>query len=295
MYAHNLSLLDGAMFAGSTCNVNNRSIRSRRMSSRSALRIDQAEYGGATERNGKTALCGVSESSQDSSMISRVLVYVVAFLLLSSCSTAAVDAFASAGNAGTAAATRPRVPRRVLILPDSRANLANPSIWHHHLKATVLSEKGVETSIQGMPDPYSFNTKRYETFWLNFMANELALCPDTLVVAHGTAADAVLRFVERRQVWGAVLVCPGGEMYHAGERHGRAYVWPRVRRGCQWLAMVCGAGDPIVGEAEARRVKEALGVPPGLFREVSGGQQRLRDRTGSLLEVEELVLGGLSL
>lgn len=56
----------------------------------------------------------------------------------------------------------------------------------------------------------------------------------------------------KKQVWGAVLVCPGGEMYHAGERHGRAYVWPRVRRGCQWLAMVCGAGDPIVGEAEAR-------------------------------------------
>lgn len=40
---------------------------------------------------------------------------------------------------------------------------------------------------------------RYETFWLNFMENELALCPGTLVVAHGTSADAVLRFVERRQ------------------------------------------------------------------------------------------------
>lgn len=54
------------------------------------------------------------------------------------------------------------------------------------------------------------------------------------------------------QVWGAVLVCPGGEMYHAGERHGRAYVWPRVNRGCQWMAMVHGLGDPVVGEAETR-------------------------------------------
>lgn len=41
-------------------------------------------------------------------------------------------------------------------------------------------------------------------------------------------------------------------MYHAGERHGRAYVWPRVKRGCQWMAMVHGLGDPVVGEAEAR-------------------------------------------
>lgn len=39
-------------------------------------------------------------------------------------------------------------------------------------------------------------------------------------------------------------------MYHAGERHGRAYVWPRVRRGCEWLAMAHGTGDPAVGEAE---------------------------------------------
>eukprot|EP00903_Cladosiphon_okamuranus_P012662 g11843.t1 len=145
-----------------------------------------------------------------------------------------------------------------------------------------------------MPDPYSFNTKRYETFWLNFMVEELALCPATLVVAHGTAADAVLRFVESREVWGAVLVCPGGEMYHAGERHGRAYVWPRVRRGCEWLAMAHGTGDPVVGEAEQMRMKEALGVHDRLFREISGGQERLRDRTGGLLEVEELVLSAFS-
>lgn len=39
-------------------------------------------------------------------------------------------------------------------------------------------------------------------------------------------------------------------MYHAGERHGRAYVWPRMRRGCEWLAMAHGTGDPVVGEAE---------------------------------------------
>lgn len=40
---------------------------------------------------------------------------------------------------------------------------------------------------------------RYETFWLNFMADELALCPGTFVVAHGTAADAVLRFAEKHE------------------------------------------------------------------------------------------------
>ncbi|CAN0404561.1 unnamed protein product [Ectocarpus sp. 12 AP-2014] len=204
------------------------------------------------------------------------------------------DAFtvpSAAAAAPAAASPRPKAPRRLLILPDARADLSNPDCWHYHLKANVVvADKDVEVTIEDMPDPYSFNTKRYETLWLNFMADELELDPGTLVVAHGTAADAVLRFVEKYEVWGAVLVCPGGEMYHAGERHGRAYVWPAVRRSCPWLAIVHGIGDPIMGEAEAGRMKGALGVPPRLFREADGGQQRLRDRTGSLPEVEELVL-----
>lgn len=42
--------------------------------------------------------------------------------------------------------------------------------------------------------------RRYESFWINFMEEELDLCPGTLVVAHGTAADACLRYTENHQV-----------------------------------------------------------------------------------------------
>lgn len=45
----------------------------------------------------------------------------------------------------------------------------------------------------------------------------------------------------------------------------------------------------------SRRVKDALGISSSLYREVSGGQQRLRDRTGCLIEVEELVTSALKL
>lgn len=37
------------------------------------------------------------------------------------------------------------------------------------------------------------------------MADELALCPETLVVAHGTAADALLRFAENREASSLLL------------------------------------------------------------------------------------------
>lgn len=57
-------------------------------------------------------------------------------------------------------------------------------------------------------------------------------------------------------------------MYHAGERHGRAYVWPRVRRGCEWLAMAHGTGDPVVGEAEQMWVVQSAVISryPALTR-----------------------------
>lgn len=52
---------------------------------------------------------------------------------------------------------------------------------------------------------------------------------------------------------------------------------------------------PTAAPPTDRRVKEALGVPNRLFREIAGGQERLRDRTGRLLEVEDLVLSAFSL
>lgn len=45
----------------------------------------------------------------------------------------------------------------------------------------------------------------------------------------------------------------------------------------------------------SRRVKDALGISSSLYREVSGGQQRLRDRSGCLVEIEELVTSALKL
>ena len=41
-------------------------------------------------------------------------------------------------------------------------------------------------------------------------------------------------------------------------------------------------------------MKDALGVPPSLYREVLGGKQRFRDRMGCLTEVEELVACALA-
>lgn len=79
-----------------------------------------------------------------------VVVFVAAFLVNGD----NADAFAAVSPAGGGAAAvaaaaarhslerRPSVPRRVLILPDSRAEVSNLELWHHHLKvrASAISE-----------------------------------------------------------------------------------------------------------------------------------------------------------
>lgn len=50
-----------------------------------------------------------------------------------------------------------------------------------------------------------------------------------------------------------VTVDPRGIFKHAGcSCTGPLITILRVRRGCQWIAMVLGKSDPIVGDAEAR-------------------------------------------
>lgn len=84
---------------------------------------------------------------------------------------------------------------------------------------SIAHEVVIETrSIAGGHD--AFLPSRYETFWLGFMNDELALSPETLVVGHGTAADAVLRYIENHEARrGSVNVSLGIPRYAYEQRH----------------------------------------------------------------------------
>ncbi|CAM9177340.1 unnamed protein product [Phaeothamnion confervicola] len=159
---------------------------------------------------------------------------------------------------------------RLVIIPDARSGTGD--LWHSWL-SNQLQKEGRKPEVCTMPDPYLYNNKRYESYWLDFLEKELIIRDATLVIAHGSAADALLRFLEKSQTAGCLLVSPA-DTYTAGERHGRPYVWPIIADNAGTTAMVCGAGDPFVSADEARRVKRGLGVPDSLFSEVPGGEDR---------------------
>mmetsp|Transcript_28125 Transcript_28125/g.36855 ORF Transcript_28125/g.36855 Transcript_28125/m.36855 type:complete len:254 (-) Transcript_28125:319-1080(-) len=158
---------------------------------------------------------------------------------------------------------------KIVILPDSRVQ--DPSSTWHKWLAGELQNKGVEdTGVYWLPNPYDFNTKRYEVQWLGYMRSQLQLAdnPDqTLVVAHGFAADAVLRYLENHRLAKVLLLGPH-DMYHAGERHGRDLVWPLIIQNVKQVALLYGNRDKFVTMNEAENVKRRLNVQDVFFKQV---------------------------
>jgi hypothetical protein len=77
-----------------------------------------------------------------------------------------------------------------------------------------------------MPNIYDFNTKRYESLWMNYM-RELPWNDYETVIAHGSSAEAVLRYLENEAIETVILLDPP-DIYTAGERHGRDFLYSRI-------------------------------------------------------------------
>jgi hypothetical protein len=76
-----------------------------------------------------------------------------------------------------------------------------------------------------MPNIQDFNTKRYETIWLDYMRS-LNLSSYEALIGHGTSGEALLRYLESESIGSSVkkvsfVDCT--DLYTAGERHGRRF------------------------------------------------------------------------
>jgi hypothetical protein len=117
----------------------------------------------------------------------------------------------------------------ILFLPDRgyRSNYFVP----------FLTCELASMSIADMPNVYDFNTKRYESLWMQYMRETLSLDKRDIVIAHGTSADAMLRYMETDVVQCAILIDPS-HIYTAGERHGRAYRYEVMKRNFKYIALL---------------------------------------------------------
>jgi hypothetical protein len=107
-----------------------------------------------------------------------------------------------------------------------------------------------------MPDITELNTKRYEQTWMNYMRDLNLNAKYDVIIGHGTSADALIRYLESERLPKAVFIdC--ADIYTAGERHGRAYLYPRIRDNCEHIRIVAltkkGANDALTLRKELDR------------------------------------------
>ena len=120
-----------------------------------------------------------------------------------------------------------------LFLPDCVTD--NPWLYDHIISVDKSLENLI--TLTNMPNVYTYNTKRYEVLWLTFMREQLNLSTAKLVVAHGSSAEALLRYLESDPLMCCILVdC--SDIYTAGERHGRDYRFSKIMINCKNITLV---------------------------------------------------------
>lgn len=90
---------------------------------------------------------------------------------------------------------------RVVIVPGNGCTDVSRSLWYGWLR-DKLRQSGVEVQLENMPDPFVAK----ESVWLPFMKDEMKCDENTVVVGHSSGAEAAMRFAEKNQIGGLVLV-----------------------------------------------------------------------------------------
>ena len=126
--------------------------------------------------------------------------------------------------------------------------------------------------------------------WLSAIRAAVEKEPVTLV-AHGTGADACLRYLENHEVHGGVVIlCPTSDEYFAGERHGRPYHWQLIRENT--YGKVALIVSPKVEDAENEKLKD--GLRPVILQKAHANDPRLtnRDNADDIAELVKQIAAG---
>ena len=124
---------------------------------------------------------------------------------------------------------------RVAWLPDCSV-METRRYFYPRLASSVPSI----SAFLDMPDVYEANTKRFEMQWVRYMRS-LHLSSYDCVVAHGSSAEALLRYLESDALAGCILIDPT-DLYTAGERHGRRFHYSLIASNCPLVSCLSTRG-----------------------------------------------------
>ena len=148
---------------------------------------------------------------------------------------------------------------RVVIVPGNGCTDVSQSLWYGWLRDKLV-QSGVEVGLENMPDPYLAR----ETAWLPFMKDSLRCGVDTIVVGHSSGAEAAMRFAEKHEIGGMILVSAcvtdlGDENERQSGYYSRPWNWEAIVANVgSFIRLFGSADDPFIPWEEMQQVHEGL-------------------------------------
>lgn len=130
--------------------------------------------------------------------------------------------------------------------------------WFPYIKIG-LEHLGVTVVARDFPDPELARAG----YWLPFLENELKVCADTILIGHSSGAVAAMRFAEKHEVFGSVLVSACHTDLGIAEEKASGYFdspwsWEEISRNQKFIIQFASTDDPFIPISEARYIHEKL-------------------------------------
>ena len=146
---------------------------------------------------------------------------------------------------------------KVIFIPGNGGGETTDN-WFSYLK-TELEKLGVTVIASKFPD----NDLAREIYWLPFIKNELKADENTILVGYSSGAVAAMRFAEKNNILGSILVgvCYtdlGDEKEKLSGYYNRPWNWEAIKNNQKWIVAFASADDPYIPIDKPRLIHEKL-------------------------------------
>lgn len=182
--------------------------------------------------------------------------------------------------------------KRICFLPDCSVYPERRWFYPQLYRPERLSAAATFTveSFFDMPNVFEFMTKRYEVQWLTHMRSlRPSLAEFDCVIAHGTSAEAVLRYLESDALKSCVLV-DASDVYTAGERHGRTFHLSTIAKHCHHISLLgTGPDDQAAATSLASQLSSHSPLDYNTDCDCDPGREEIGDMSKAQLSTPRLL------
>lgn len=131
-----------------------------------------------------------------------------------------------------------------------------------------LESRGYQTSFETFPDSINARAK----YWLPFLRDYLQAGVDDVLVGWSSGAVAAMRYAERQQVAGSVLISPcHTDLGDAFERRSGLYPkrwdWKAIKSNQARIDIIHGDHDPFIPRREFTYIAQRLEIAPVMIKD----------------------------